>query len=357
MRRIVVSVALTLALGIGVWCWIAKTDLKSRPTVSHLRERASDEISELIQKDLARFVSKAEALKLALAALVVEPNATFSKAVEAWRDAQLAWRACEWTCFGRPAELFFDRQLSGESDPDRIMRLLQRSADFSAAQPAGEWLEREGNGVRGLAAIAWLLARHGGEADRALLRAQGAEFARRAEAYRDMWLDGGVAAFKEPSASAAWPWASRKEALDALVNRLIALVLRFRDRDLAPMVGATAGGAIQTWPTGRDTMGLLGQELEVSYRSLRDLYSRRAPGFAALVAASSPRIDESIRRSLERTLAAMAALPTDLDAAVAKKDPRLQRAYEAATGLKIAFGADLAAALDTTLSLSLNDGD
>jgi predicted lipoprotein len=338
-----------------------------------LRRRALRDLLEGVARpELTALVERATAFSREAAAFrdQMEPSsadtARLRELQESWRELRGDWRRNEIWMIGPIADALWPERLDADVDVEALRRAQESLDEQMRRGEIGKRVAELGAGAKSLMAQARLLFAEEGGPDlqgRALLAATAAENAALIAMMCDPWLsdDGALArAFREPGRGALYE--SSKEAVDALVQQAVKLAMNYRDRDLAPMVGATARGKVRELPADFDAFGQHRADLVESYLGLQQLYLARhagedGRGLETLVEPRSEAVARVARVAFARAVAAMAALPQPIMSEGEAASKARRDAYEAATLVKAQLGTSIVALLETSLGFSLADGD
>lgn len=369
--RILGALGLFALAGLGV---LACSDGgEAGPTTESRRQVMLEALLvDVIRPELTQLRASAEAFATSAEAYRdgMEPTSYDLRRLEAlraaWREFRADWRRNEIWMVGPIAEALGPKRLESALDPTALRdarKIFRNVAEIASARDRAADL---GAGAKGFAATAELVFEEPGGADlagRYLLAAVAREQATLVAGMTAPWLEesGALAvALTRPEVGSVFE--TRKEAVDALVRQAVVLSMRFRDDDLAPLVGGTARGVVQKLPENFDPIDQHRADLLQSYLGLQQFYlgrhgGKNGPGLSSLVKPRSESVDRVARSAFERAVAAMAALPEDVDAAGAEGDGLRTAAYDGATLVKAQLGTSVVALLETSLGFALADGD
>jgi predicted lipoprotein len=292
----------------------------------------------------------------ATAALCAAPDPGHLQAAQrAWDDAWQAWNRTRAFRFGPMTDDRTGSDITFMVDSEKIDNVLS-SSDPTAPVPTTETLRFAGSDTRGLQAVQYLLFDRDATETRACAYAASAAAltAEAAHTTRLAWTDGadGDAPFgRQLAVPGTGKYDNGQAAVEDLVNGL-AMALTEATRENA---------AAETTPADeRESVGEHGgTRLHDFFWSIRASYfgtprGTDGAGIDDLVAAVSPTADERVRDLIERSSAAVDALPASL--ADASK-PELRTAYRLVRNAGTIVRAEVASELGVTLSLGDADGD
>lgn len=355
--------ALLLGTGIGAAC---ETTEDLRPGV--LRHVAR----ELAEPTFVALADAAGAASARAADLCAAPSAgALAAARAAWSDARAAWAATLPFTFGPVAEQMQKGPLDfWPARPDTIEAAL-------AAAPAGAQdahVDAQGTSAKGLPALEYLLF---GEDPAAVLPALSDPTAgptrcayalalardidERSAALASAWSPEFADALAEAGeTSLVYP--TVQLGLDEVTNNLIeALSLTVKTKLDGPL-GNLTGAAVDPDLLESRFSGRSQADLERGLAAAWAVYHGAAPdapaaGLSLLVAARDAALDVRVRDQHARALAALAAIPAPLAAALVDARGAVQLARDEIDALRRLIKLDVASLLGVTLSLTDNDGD
>jgi len=335
--------------------------------------------TEVVLPAHAELVARTQELRDATAALIAAPDpARLAAAQQAWRAARGPWMESLAFRVGPVKDDFYQARLDQwPVDPARIAAEINGSAELTPDYIGGLGANKIGfhaaevllfDAAAGDPAV--LAALGDGPAAarrRAYLAAVTELLARDAAALYAAWdpARGGFAG-RIVDIGGDGPFATVKEASDALVNESIFLAELVVDTKLGKPLGKPSGGdpvvdLVQSAPSDGGIDDMLG-----NVRGLRAVYlGSRGPqgaadaagGLGTLVAATSPAIDARVRAELDAAEAALSAVPRPFAGAVASRAAAVEAAWRATHELRLTLATEMVSALGATLSFNDNDGD
>ena len=327
--------------------------------------------SDVIAPAHAELATKTVALEAAVAALLAAPGPTsLVAAQDAWRAARAPWVKSLVFRVGPVIDDSYEAKLDQwPVDEGRIQSEIAGSAALTPSHVAGL-----GANKRGFHALELFLFDPAG-GDAAVLAALttdtlatrrgqymaavAALLTRDAGALHTAWDPAG-GAFEERIVDIGGdgPFATVKDATDAVINDAIFLAELVADAKLGKPMGKMSGtpdvSLIESSPSDGALDDLRGHVL-----GLREVYVGASPdaGLSGLVAKASPAIDAHVRADLAALEGALAAIPRPFAAAVLARDTNVEAAWAAARRLRVTLSTEVIAALGATLSFNSNDGD
>lgn len=346
-----------------------------------------------------------QALAASVGVLCNEPSVEhLEQARQSWRLARRAWMEAQVYEIGPMPGLRLKAQMDWwPANPERMEALIAGDEDLTP-----EFIGRQGSTVKGLFALERLLwapdrddaalltgldAAGGPAAERRCRYAAGA-----AEAMDRSWRQAdaiwrgspsGEAAPGAGTATATAPtarpsstgggltpplqhFASRQEAINAVVNRLV-FVSQELDGMLAKPLGRRTGGTPQP-ETAQGTLsgstvasvvdGLCGiRALWIGDRSAhctgQDTAAHEAvfPALGELVRARSPETANHVSAALDAAIAAVQGLPEPFTSTLAQDPARVEAAFQAEKALERALSTEVVGVLGVNLTFNANDGD
>jgi putative iron-regulated protein len=336
------------------------------PRKAVVRSVASDVIAPAHE----RMASAAAELEAAATALAAAPDAErLAAAQAAWRAAREPWS--ESLVFrGGPVtdgsyesrldqfpidEARIEAEIAGTTEltPGRVLSLGNNKRGFHAA----EYLLFDAGGDA--AALAALTTEPGAERRRQYLVATTTLLARDAASLHAAWDPaGGGFETAVVDIGGAGPYATVKDATDAVVNDSIFLAELIADAKIGKPLGRL-GGQPDPALVQSGTSDFALDELRAHVRGLSEVYvgTGAGVGLSSLVAKASPATDAHVRSNLAALDAALAAIPRPFSAAVAAQAPEADAAWTVARELRVTLSTEVIAALGATLSFNSNDGD
>ncbi|MEZ4384979.1 MAG: imelysin family protein [Nannocystaceae bacterium] len=319
------------------------------------------------------FADEGEALAQATVALCEAPSdAGLAQAQERWRLTRTAWGRGLVFAFGPAMEH------SGALDywPARTDTIEAAIAAAPATVDAAH-VDSLGTSAKGMPALEYLLfgageapaevvaglrAEDGSGSTRcAYAAALAGDIAARGEAIRVAWAEG----FADELAGAGGDgsrYASRKEGIDAVVNRSIDTLYEIVKGRLDGPLGNLTGAPPDPEALESRFSGATVADIDAVLRGVWVAYDGadaggEARGIAALVAAADPELNQRIYDQYGYALEATAALPSPAGAHLVEQRDLFQAARDEIDALRRLLKLDVAAALGVTLALSDNDGD
>lgn len=309
--------------------------------------------SEWMVPGLAELEADARALSAAIDAAAVDPTrGRLDEARAAWRTARTSWKRVEPVRLGPVlSDRLGTRLDQWPADAAKVRELVTTA---TLTPEAIRMLGANRVGFHALEALlfgddtAWQDARQG-----RLAREIAGLLAEDATTLHRAWTSGYARRFGDIGASdAAFP--SAADAMDALVNTLIA----HTERILIVRLGK---------PLGHDTGGVPQPELEESPladASIDDLLDNLdgveaayLAGLAPVVKERSPATDRRVREAIVEARVRLAAVPRPFAAALSSRAPEVEAAYEGMRGLWTVLRTEVVGTLGAVLKLNDNDGD
>jgi uncharacterized protein len=289
-------------------------------------------------------------------ALCASPDpARLTAAQRAWDDAWQAWNRTRAFRFGPMTDDRTGSDITFMVDTDKIDNVVS-NRDPAAPLPTVETVRFAGADTRGLSAVQYLLFDADATAPRACAYAAAAATlaAEASHTTRLVWTDeteGEPPFGRQLAEPGTGTYDDGQAAVEDLVNGL-AMALTETTRELADAEATPADE--------REAIGEHGgTRLQDFLWSVRASYfgtttGTDGAGIDDLVAAVSPTADERVRDLVERSSAAVDALPASLaDASTAE----LRKAYRLVRNTGTIVRAEVASELGVTLSLGDADGD
>jgi uncharacterized protein len=332
-----------------------------------LKELAGD----VILPTYRDFDTRTETLAGALATLEATPTeATLTEAQSAWRAVRTPWARQESFHVGPSEELHTGAAVDQVPSTTGIDSLLAEDTPLTEATVAELGANRKGmlaleyvlfDAEGGnVAVLSRLTDGNAGTRRRAYLKALGAVMHANATEVRTAWEpeQGNYVAQLSNAGNSGSRYATQKDAVDEVVNRLIASV-------------ETAELKLSK-PLGFETGGTLRPELEETRRSdnsLRDLTdtvqgmervwlgANGDGGLSRLVAANNQRLDETVRGDLAAVRSALETIPPPLRTALRDQRESVENARAAFSRLRATLASEVVANLGVTIKFNDNDGD
>ncbi|WNG39868.1 imelysin family protein [Archangium violaceum] len=317
------------------------------------------------------FDTRTEALAGALATLETTPTeATLTEAQSAWRAARAAWLRQESFRIGPAEDQHVSAAVNQVPSTTGIDSLLAGDAPLTEAAVAELGANRKGmlamehllfDAEGGNAAVlSRLTDGNAGTRRRTYLKALGAVMHTNATAVRTAWepeQENYVAQLSNAGNDGS-TYATQKEAVDTVVNRLIASV-ETAEMKLSKPLGFDTGGTVR--PDQEDARR--------SDNTLRDLEDMRQSmervwlgangdgGLSRVVAHSNKQVDETVRGDLAAVRSALETIPPPLRTALTGDRESVENARAAFSRLRATLTSEVVANLGVTLKFNDNDGD
>jgi len=371
MRMLLDKISLVLvaagALALGAGCDDSR--------VKERKQLLGDMARLLIVPTYDDFATTSGALKDAATAFEAAPTVDGLKAVrEAWRKARAPWKRSETFNVG-PAETQRINPAvdSFPPDPARIEEVVAATTPLADSD-----VEALAAGQRGFLALEVLLfdpARSdemvvadlaASTRRRQVVTALATNIANRAAQLRDAWKPAFTAEL-ESAGSGSTTYTTQKQALDALMNRMIYLVDKVATVRLARPLGIMMAG---TMPLDEEaprsdnslvdlTNNLKGVEAEYlgTYAAPATANTPATPTISTLVARAQASADQHAREQIADALAKLQAVPQPMRLQLAADPAPLNAAYEAVRLLRTTLTTEVAGVLGVTLKFGDNDGD
>lgn len=325
-------------------------------------------VASIVQVDLAEAKADAGALRDAVASLCVEPKpATLDAAQHAWLELRAPWKRLLALPFGPIVDEGFASAIDfWPARPTSIEGALASGASSQAE------LDALGVASKGMPAIEYLLWDPLAGDDAVLALYVGAEGPARC-AYVELlaadvelrlteldaaWTDPGGFAEQLEQAGSSEAFPSVAQAIDELLNAMIAGLHDIDEPKLLAPLGETTGTAQPELVESRfsDRSLLDARDGLAGFRQAY-LGSDEAPGLTQVVAAKSGAVDQRVREALAAAEQALADVPEPLRTAVVDAPEQVATAQQAVRELRRVLSAEVASLLGVTVSLSDNDGD
>jgi predicted lipoprotein len=312
------------------------------------------------------------ALATALAALEATPTeSTLTTAQSAWRAARIPWSEQESFRIG-PAEVLHTGaavdQVPSTSGIDSLL-----ASDASLTEPAVAELGANRKGMLameyvlfdaegGNAAVLSRLTAEGsaGARRRAYLKALGAVMHADAVAVRAAWEpeQGNYLGQLSSAGSSGSKYTTQKDAVDEVVNRLIASV-ETAELKLSKPLGFDTGGTIRPEQEEARRSDNSLKDLEDTVRGLEHVWlgANGDGGLSRVVAASNKTLDETVRGDLAAVRSALEAIPSPLRKALYEHREDVEAARAAFANLRATLTSEVVANLGVTIKFNDNDGD
>ncbi|WNG60860.1 imelysin family protein [Archangium gephyra] len=309
------------------------------------------------------FESSTGALLTTLDVLEIEPmEDSLLKAQMQWRRARAAWLRQEAFRIGPAEEQHTSAAVNQVPSITGIDSLLAGDAELTET-----FIAEQGANRKGLLAMEYLLfdaATIGegtaGARRRAYLRALGNLLHKDATAVRTAWepVRGAYVTQLSDAGNDGRAYATQKDAVDTVVNRLIASV-EVMEQKLSKPLGFETGGTVRP-------------ELEEARRSdnsLADLGNavlgmervwlgaNGNGGLSKVMAASNKQADATVRGDLAAVRSALEAIPPPLRTALTNDRESVEAARAALSTLRATLASEVVSNLGVTLKFNDNDGD
>lgn len=284
-----------------------------------------------------------------------------AKARQAWRALRVEWRRAAPWLIASAAEGLYEERLDAMPDYARLAKHLAGSEELDAAGVAALGWPQKSLAAQGdllfaeeLSPRAWSLLQHGSR-----------EWAAEVGTLTKLWSAPGGLQEALASPKPTGPFRDAKDATDVLLRRLVTVVARLRDDDVAALAGGTRKGKPASFPPEFDRAGHHREEILATLNGVAALYLGTQQegkeggyeGLSALVAKKSPRVDASFRAALENAQREAQGLSEDAVRA-AREDPKQAQAlYDFVTLMRAQLTTSIASQLDTSLGFTLADGD
>lgn len=336
------------------------------------RKRMLRDVAEnVIAEDLEELATGAAMLRDAVDALVVIPDqARLDAAQRAWRDARAPWQESLVFRVGPVMEQLFDSRMDQwPVDRARIESEVAGTAELTTAYVAGLGANKKGfHAVEELlfdadggdaAVLAALTTGANADRRRTYVLAAATVLATDAAALDNAWrADGGAFVVSVSDIGGAGPFATVKEATDAVVNEMVFLSELVADVRLGKPMGKQAGGTPQLDQIVSTPSDGAIDDMLANLRGIEAAFDGMdAGGLGALVERASPTTARRVRNELAAAQAAVAAIPRPFAASVAAQAPQVEAAYQATRALRLTLATEVIAVLGATLSFNDNDGD
>ncbi len=318
------------------------------------------------------FDTRTGALATALAALERTPTeATLTSAQSAWRAVREPWNVQEALHIGPSEDLHTGSSVSQVPSESGIESLLAGTTPLTEAGLAEVGANRKGmlameyllfDSANGNAAVlSRLTAGEGaGERRRLYLRLLGTELQTNATEVHAAWEpdQGNFVAQLAGAGTSGSRYTTQKEALDDVVNRLIASVEKTELR-LSKPLGFETGGTVRPAEeqTRRSDNSLA--ELKSALEGMEQVWNGAggAGGLSRVVAASNKRLDETVRGDLAAVRSALESIPPPLRTALLGHRESVEATRAALSNLRATLATEVVGNLGVTLKFNDNDGD
>ncbi|HEX5746221.1 MAG TPA: imelysin family protein [Archangium sp.] len=307
--------------------------------------------------------TRTEALAGALAALEATPTeTTLTQARTAWREARGAWLRQEAFRFGPAEEQHTSASVNQVPSTTGIDSLLVGDVELTET-----YVAEQGANRKGLLAMEYLLFDAGateegsaGARRRAYLKALGALLHEDATAVSTAWEpeQGNYVAQLSNAGNEGSPYATQKDAVDTVVNRLISSV-EVTEQKLSKPLGFETGGTVRPeLEEARRSDNSL-EDLKNAVLSMERVWLGASGngGLSKVVAASNKQVDATVRGDLAAVRSALEAIPPPLRTALTNDRESVEAARAALSTLRATLASEVVSNLGVTLKFNDNDGD
>lgn len=309
--------------------------------------------SDLMVPGLEALVTDAQALAAAIEAAAGEPTtARLDEARAGWRVARAAWKRVEPVRLGPVlTERLGTRLDQSPVEADKVIALARTATLTPAAIGV---LGANRLGFHALEALlfgddaAWTDARHGRLASiiAGLLAEDAAQL-------RDLWVAGYARQFGDIGANDA-AFSTAADAMDALVNALIAHTERILISRLGKPIGHDSGGV--PMPELQESP-LADASVDDLLDNLDGIEAAYVTGLAPVVSERSPAVDRRVRAALVEARARLSAVPRPFAQALTDQAPEVETAYDGVSAVWTLLRTEVVGTLGAVLKLNDNDGD
>lgn len=368
-RRVTPFGAAVAAIAVVVAIVAACVDI---PMGDGPRKRMLRDVAEnVIAPQHEELAERAAEMRGAVDALIAAPDeARLEVAQAAWRAAREPWQASMVFRVGPVMEDLFDSRMDQwPVDRARIETEIAGTAELTTAYVGGLGANKKGfhaveellfDAEGGDAAVIDALTT-GANADRrrAYLAAAATVLATDAAALDAAWrADGGAFVVNVADIGGAGPFATVKDATDAVVNEMVFLSEYVADARLGKPMGKQNGGVPQLDLVVSAPSDASIDDMLANLRGIEAAFDGTdAGGLGALVERTSPTTARRVRTELAAAQAAVAAIPRPFAASVAAQAPEVDAAWEATRALRLTLATEVISVLGATLSFNDNDGD
>jgi hypothetical protein len=170
--------------------------------------------------------------------------------------------------------------------------------------------------------------------------------------------DGGGFVVLVVDVGGASPFATGKEAVDAVVNELVFLSQYITDTRLGKPMGKQAGGVPQLDLVVSAPSDGTVDDLLANLDGIEDVFvGGPAGGLGAPLARASAATAQRVTDELAAARVAVAAIPRPFAASIAAQAPEVEAAWAATRALRLTIATEVVSVLGVTLSFNDNDGD
>ncbi len=364
LRRLIPATSVLLSLAL-VGCG----DSQGTALRSALLKELAENVALPAYRD---FDTRTEALAGALTALESTPTeATLTEAQSAWRAARASWLSQEAYRIGPAEELHTSAAVNQVPSTTGIDSLLAGQTPLTEASVAEQGANRKGflaieyllfDAQGGNAAVLSRLMAEGnaGTRRRAYLKALGAVLHANATAVRTAWEpgEGNYVAQLATAGNSGSKYTTQKEAVDEVVNRLIASV-EVAEMKLSKPLGFDTGGTIRPDQEDARRSDNSLRDLENMYQGMERIWlgADGNGGLSRLVSANNKRLDETVRADLASVRLALEEIPPPLRTALYDHRESVENARAALANFRATLASEVVANLGVTLKFNDNDGD
>ncbi len=310
-------------------------------------------VSDLMVPGLAELEADARALSVAVDAAAADPTpGRLEEARAAWRAARASWKRVEPVRLGPVLTDRVGTRL--DQWPVDYPKIRELTVTGTLTPAAIRALGANRVGFHALEALlfgddaAWQDPRHGQHT-----RVQAGALAEDAAALHAAWTGGYARQFGDiGAADGAFPTAA--DAMDALVNTLIAHTERILIIRLGKPIGHDTGGVPQP---ELEESPLADASIDDLLDNLDGVEAAYLIGLAPVVQERSPATDRHVREALAHARVTLAAVPRPFAQAVEQKAPEVEAAYQGMRGLWTVLRTEVVGTLGAVLKLNDNDGD
>ncbi len=345
----------------------------SEPPFDAPRIVVRDTASNVLLPSIEAFGTAASELKSRLAQLYAAPSAELLVvARDAWRRCRAAWRQ---TSVMHSFGPIYDGRLEAKIDfwPVRVTSVDTAIAD-ATADLTGADVYAQGATVQGLPALEYVLFGDRSDSEQvdylktvvtgvspcAYAVRVGEALVLAARDCADGWSTFGVEFQRAGKGSKVY--ARSLDALNALLNGIIAVTQRMTDLKLGKPLGSTSGGTPAPDLLESRFADNMAADLLSDVASVRSAYlgrrdERAGRGIADLVKDRDAALDRDVQRLLDTADAKLEALPRPATEVIGSQPGSFEVALGALTDVRRVFTADVVGVLGGTVSISDNDGD
>lgn len=370
MWRVAACVVALAGLGLAHQACVESSSTAQAPDRSQLLSDIGSEVLLPLYRD---FHTRSAELSASVTALCQQGTAQeLTAARDAWRAARVPWKQAEALGIGPIVDLRVDAAV--DFWPIRrhdVQEVLDGAETIDDAYVDGLGATRKGLPVLELlvfepedptSALAGLAENDGRRCLYAAALARDVE--QQAALLLSAWepAEGDFGRELASAGKGSERYASQADAMNEIVNELIAETQRLESNRLAKPLGRQDGGTPQPGavesPFSHNALAdAQNHALGLRAAYLGHLGDGEGRGLHEAVGHVSPAIARDIERALDATRVAIAAIPEPLEAAVVDEPATVEEAFLSAKALLRLFSADMAGALGATVTFSDNDGD